>query len=304
MKHTEKKHQAWLQQHGALQAPAYRITLTHQVKKGFNLGKRDDAEERFFTAEQVADKIAFLSAKNSQGYNIYVTPISGSEHYIVLDDTTQASIDELQRHGFRPCLVQESSPGNLQSIFRAQRVAGDMEQSIANTIVQRINQKYGDPCFSGVIHPFRLAGFANRKDKYLRAGNYPFVRIHAIWAGQCGKLSNVIKAERIKTAAEAEKQPGAHHGDRGQVRIPEKLTGKIAEDFRRLHEGFLDSVSKRGWPRDDSKLDFTVAVVLLRIYSAAQVEDAIKMLSPGVSTRHPDIDDYARRTVSSAQQRL
>jgi len=50
------------------------ITCVSRVEgKGtWVVGKKGDTEE-FYTAEQVGDMIEMLSAKNAQGYDIYVT---------------------------------------------------------------------------------------------------------------------------------------------------------------------------------------------------------------------------------------
>ena len=305
--HAEKKAEAWLQQHGALQALAYRLTLTHHVKKSFNVGKRKSGSERFFTADEVFDRLPLLAAKNSQGYNVYVTPIKDLEHYIVLDDTTSAALDALKAHGFMPCLIQESSPGNLQAIFRVERQPDfEREQSTANAVVCRLNMKFGDPAFSGVVHPFRLAGFANRKERYLKHDKYPFVRVLRAQAVTCRKLSEVIERERqkIKEASLKPTRGKKHRQAQAQV-DPGDLGVELIERFSGHWNQIYEGVAKKGLKRDRSRIDFHVAKMMLeKGYTVSQVAYAIKQASPGVSERHSDIDDYARRTVSNAQRGL
>ena len=120
--HIKAKEKSWERQAVALGSPAYRITLTDPTGKAkpWNMGKGQGPEEteKFYTKDEVKALIPKLSAKNAQGRNIFITPIDSKYHYLVLDDSTQAQVDELARHGFKPALTQESSPGNIQAIFK------------------------------------------------------------------------------------------------------------------------------------------------------------------------------------------
>ena len=40
----------------------------------------------------------------------------------------------------------------------------DGENTLANAMVEKLNKDYGDPKFTGVSHPFRMAGFSNKKE--------------------------------------------------------------------------------------------------------------------------------------------
>lgn len=303
--HLELKKQVWLQQHNALQAQIYRLTLMHPERSSFNLGKGKDGKERFFTVQGVIDRLPLMAAKNSQGYNVYVTPISEQEHYIVLDDTTQAGIDELRRHGFKPCLVQESSPGNFQAIFRSDRQSGfEREQSAANAIVCRLNMKFGDPAFSGVIHPFRLAGFANRKKKHKKDGKYPFVTIHEARNVKCSRLSGVIDRERLAVKDILQpKQFQIRKYDQMPIQIDQDVD--LVDIFLKHRHHVVRRIQKNGLQRDESRIDFRVARLMLENgYARSQVEQAIRCGSPSVFDRHYDVGDYVRRTVGKAAQQL
>ncbi|MCP3940322.1 MAG: hypothetical protein GY710_02430, partial [Desulfobacteraceae bacterium] len=198
--HLTAKEKSWERQATALDAPKYRITLTHPdpEKKGFNLGKSKEPNgpEQFFTNEDVKEKIPFLSAKNAQGYNIYVTPTNIQHHFIVLDDTTQEKLIEFKKDGFKPTLVQESSPGNFQAIFKVPKnrnIEISVEQSAATDLVKIINKRYGDPKIINVVHPFRMAGFTNTKPKYKdEKGNAPFVKVHQDSGELCSKMDKSL----------------------------------------------------------------------------------------------------------------
>ncbi|MCK9619228.1 MAG: relaxase/mobilization nuclease domain-containing protein [Methylobacter sp.] len=170
---------AWERQSEALSAEKYRITLKPRVERDSkgrklfdqnygNAGKKSDREaagvaEKFWTKEEVKTEIAKLRAKNGQGYDVYITPISEDRHFIVVDDLTPASYADMLKAGIRPAIVQKSSENNKQAIIIIDKESSVDEQKLANQIVTRLNKKWGDPKFSGVVHPFRMAGFSNKK---------------------------------------------------------------------------------------------------------------------------------------------
>lgn len=302
--HIKAKEKSWDRQSSALGSPAYRITLTDPTGKAkpWNMGKGQgkDGEEKFYTKEEIKALIPTLSAKNAQGRNIFITPIDPKNHYLVLDDSTQAQVDELERHGFKPALTQESSPGNIQAIFKATKIKSLTEQKAANNVVQRLNREFGDPNFTGVIHPFRMAGFTNPKPKHKDAkGNSPFVQIRTAQGGTCQRMSKALKQPRIDKAVhtrkaiikavaqEKKRVDGLEHADHAFCLAWHKVKGL--------------AVSK-GWTLDNSKIDFRACKEILSRYSKEKVKAALVKVSPSIETRHSDLRDYANRTVERADQ--
>jgi hypothetical protein len=319
--HLQQKIKAFRQQHRALQAPFYRITLvdTSSNKPGYNLGKQKEKNERFFTAKEVEAKIPFLSAKNSEGYNIYITPISEEEHYCVLDDTTKDGVNALyKKTGITPCLCQESSPGNWQAIFRVAGPDGSIweseERSIGNKIVQTLNQNFGDKKFSGVTHPFRLAGFANRKEKYNKNGKYPFVTVKHCKPGIDAVLSNWFKNARIEQ--EKQKQDKKYIQEQEQIkqeqqkrlenissnaRLPLVRGDELDKVYAKSFVAVKKWVQDNGWQEDLSRFDWQIAKSMYsKNYDIQQVKQAILNNSPGLADRHVNVDDYIERTAVRA----
>lgn len=157
---------AWRRQHAALQSPEYRLTLKSRREnlQSFNHGKRKEGQERFFTADEVEGLLSYLSRQNSRGYDIYITPIDSAHHYLVVDDMHGDALQRLRAAGYQPALVQESSADNQQAVLKiSRREDNRSEQSAANALVVELNREFGDPDFSGVVHPFRTAGLVNKK---------------------------------------------------------------------------------------------------------------------------------------------
>lgn len=294
----EAKRRAWDAQHGALQSPGYRLTLMSRVEglSSFNVGKdrAADGSEKFYDAGEVRSLIPYLSAHNMRGRDIYLTPMDPAHHYIVVDDMTPQSEADMLAAGYRPALIQESSAGNRQAILKLAKDPGRDEQKAANTVVVDLNRRYGDPNFSGVIHPFRMAGFSNKK-----AGrNNAFTKIIAAAGDLCARAAAVLDAARQRIVRERTPVPvadrpiaaprAAHGGD----------AGAAFDRARLMAEGLAD---RQGWTRDESRLDYRAAQIMAADgWAADEIGGAIVARSPNLVDRHRDPLGYATLTAQNA----
>lgn len=300
-KALQAKQRAWREQSSALAAPAYRITLKARRDElsTYNLGKgrAADGSERFYTAGEVEQLLPRLSRENARGFDVYVTPIDPAHHFLVIDDMQPGALERLRADGFAPCLVQSSSAGNEQAVLKLAKQPG--EQKEANALVVELNRKYGDPNFSGVIHPFRLAGFANKKPgkgdvftKVIEAAQRLCVRAGAMLA----EIKAQAAAERQERVAASERPARAAR----PVDVPDVPAGAL-EAFRRSRARHAGLAVARGWVIDESRLDWAATLDALREgHAPADVAGAILALSPGLSVRHNNPADYASRTVENA----
>ena len=297
----QAKQRAWREQSAALAAPAYRVTLKARRDEltTYNLGKgrAADGSERFYTAGEVEQLLPRLSRENARGFDVYVTPIDPGHHYLVIDDMRPGALERLRADGFAPCLVQRSSADNEQAVLKLAKQPGEQKQ--ANALVVELNREYGDPNFSGVIHPFRLAGFANKKpgkhDVFTRVIEAA-QRLCARAAARLAEIKATVAAERQERVAQAARPAQ----EARPVDVPDVPAGAL-ESFRRARARHAGLVAARGWVRDESRLDWAATLDALRDgYAPADVAGAILALSPGLSVRHNNPADYASRTVSNA----
>lgn len=298
----EAKRRAWDAQHGALQAPAYRLTLMSRVEglASFNVGKdrAPDGTEKTFDADEVRALIPYLSAHNSRGRDIYLTPMDPANHYMVVDDITPRALDDFLAAGYRPALVQESSAGNRQAVLKVLKEQGRDEQKAANTVVVDLNRRFGDEKFSGVIHPFRMAGFSNKKPGRDNA----FTRIIQAAGDLCARAAAALDAARQRivgertpvpvadrpTAAPRPDHRAAHGGD----------AGAAFDRARLMAEGLAD---RQGWTRDESRLDYRAAQIMAADgWAADEIGGAIVARSPNLGDRHRDPLGYATLTAQNA----
>ncbi|MFN7594605.1 MAG: DNA-primase RepB domain-containing protein, partial [bacterium] len=195
-KQDQVKAKAIQKQLDALAAPSYRVTLMRQVggdQVGQNLGKsKDEPEEKTWTKSEILTMIPALTAQNTAGANVFITPIDPSARHVLIDDLTHANVMTLKARGYEPATLIESSPGTSQAVVK---VSSDLPEQATNEFFKAINREIGDPKITGLKHPFRLAGFQNRKDKHKQAGGrFPFVVVvHAV-NQFCATARRVISA--------------------------------------------------------------------------------------------------------------
>lgn len=297
---VKAKRAAWRRQHQALGAARYRITLADRVQadgkdRTHNQGKKDGVEE-LFTPDQVEEMIPALRAKNSRGFDVYLTPMDKRWHYIVVDDMTPQTLKAMRSAGYQPALVQESSKDNLQAIVKAARVESPDEQSIANQLVRELNQQFGDPKFTGVIHPFRMAGFSNKKAGKRNA----FTRVLEAVGAVCSAAMRFLSSKREKIAQEAAMAAAEGRRQDKIARIQDPKRHALAGPTRayQVH-------AKRIGTRDGSAMDFGVACEMLKAgFDRDEVRQAIQDGSPEIEVRHRNVDDYLDRTLDAAQARI
>lgn len=305
------KQQLWERQHTALEADRYRITLANKKAGliGFNLGKEKgpDGSERFFSADEVHDRLSYLSRQNARGLNVVITPFSDSFHFIVLDDLTPETKAHFLSDGYRPAYVQETSKDNFQAVLRVPKRSGRDEQKAANAMVRELNHRYGDPEFTGAIHPFRIPGFSNKKP----GREDFFCRLVEAAGGVCQKALDALNGLRERFAQERRERQAKRSPASGRTPAPAPTPGPggVRPELRAAHDRSrsdqLGRVTQQSWELDESRVDFGVALNLLYDgFSPDDVQRAILERSPDIGERHSKPFDYVTRTVQRAQIKL
>lgn len=301
------KRSAWDEQHGALQAPAYRLTLMSRVEglSSFNVGKGrgPDGSEKTYDPNEVRSLIPYLSAHNSRGRDIYLTPMDPTHHYMVVDDMTPTAVEDFLAAGYAPALIQESSAGNRQAIIKVPKVSGGTEQSAANEVVVDLNRRYGDQNFSGVIHPFRMAGFSNKKP----SRNNAFTRILRAAGDLCSRTLSQLEAVRQRLSGN---DLSVRAGAPAPVRTPMPSRQKSWQADPSISDGdtafirarrLAENLAKmKGWTLDQSRLDYRAAKTMAAAgFQKDEIAAAIMSSSPDLTERHSDPLGYAARTAES-----
>lgn len=288
------KVKAWEAQHDALQSSGYRITCMSrdENKKTFNLGKQKDGTEKVFNFHEVTAKIPELRAKNAQGYDIYITPMDEKFHYLVIDDIKTVDVEKVKEE-CKPTLVQMSSNDNYQAVIIVNKLDYDNEQKVANKLVVELNNKFGDAKFSGVIHPFRMAGFSNKKAERKNFITRVIHNMQGLVTNVFDKFMNDFRLSKpIVTKNSVVKRDFV-------TVLNDNPASKFEGIFNRSYRKILGLAEKNGWNFDASVVDFNVAKDLLKAYHSRDVYEMLKN-SPKLSERHKNVDEYLTKTIKNA----
>ena len=279
--------------------------------QNINLGKARKAgdPEKTYTAAEVEGLIPQLRWRNARGFDIYITPLDSGHHYVVVDDMKAGASKLLTDLKFAACLVQTSSKGNEQAVIKVAKVDRADEQQLANRLVQQLNQAHGDPRFSGVVHPFRMAGFSNKKPhranaitRILQVGHRLCVRAAELLqqlrdAADSALAQRRRQIEQEQRDLDVRRQSQGIHG-RDQVELLFERDDDAATAFRRAGAAVRDWVTLRGLTEDASRVDYRAAMAMLNAgWTETEVRAGMLAGSDGLAQRHHDSEDYVRRTV-------
>ncbi len=263
-----------------------------------------------WTADQVqqAKNLAYLRAQNAQGRDIYVRPApiaAGMKAATAfMDDMNAATVKKAQDDGIRFLNLIESSSGNFhgwallskEPITEAELTAAGRELAL----------RYGtDPAAIDHRRFGRLSGFTNRKPSRAIPGKgQPFALMRSS-SDEVSPLGSEILAIIRAHATEAERHAKAKRremqerqrvqafsGDRGKMKSAAQAFQEARSHYKGPHQG------------NASAEDFFAAMALLGAgYSGDQVKAALLETRPDLADKH-DVEDYLRRTVEGAQERV
>lgn len=295
--------QAIRRQLAAMSCELYLVRLIH------NLTKRPFPGERLWTSIQLADlaTIRFLRARNREGCDIYIHPYAQDRNagYILidLDDADPAALSVMRANGHEPCVVLQTSPGHWQAWVQVSSTP--LDPVLATAVGRHLAQLYGgDRASTDWRHLGRLAGFTNQKPhRRLGNGYPPWVKIVHTAAGLASHAEDLLQVAREQTRT---RSYPPHSGTQSMweawphTTTPACLSGAQATEIYQAWMRRWHIVQRFAQP-DWSIVDLWVARALLaRGMSAADVQQILRLGSPGFPRSHSDPADYLRRTLARA----
>ena len=250
----------------SIDADIYRVTLINFVND------RRVVHGEFNTEELLSyDMLENLNYKNFfKNENIYITPYSLKWDYFLIDDVK--NLNEI-RDKYKVCSIVETSPNNFQIIIKTNKI--DVDEDIKNAIFKKLNKEYGDPAITARIHPFRLAGYKNKKQKYNKNGVYPIVR-------------NIFSNNQFCVALEEEILNFKIDKNNKKIIKVQKINNDKFEEIEMFVYKFYRSMEKQY----GSAIDWSIADWMLLeklIKKGFKIDKAIEILkeySPGLNERH------------------
>jgi hypothetical protein len=288
---------AVLKQLDAMKCVAYKIGLYEQQKcKMINL----DPMNR----DKIISLIPWLMSKNINGRDIYITQAKNIDRALILvDDLCRPKIDQMTLRGMSPACVIETSPDNYQ--VWVSLGPEPMSCSERGFVARALAEQFGgDIASADANHYGRLAGFTNRKQKYLANNRYPFVlcweapgteaeRSQAVrdWA-KARQVAIDTKKDALESCFEAVHPKKLEHSQ------------KVEMVFEMYYGQWFQCVMAKGKTVDYSRGDFAVACRMLSEgYDSENIANSMMKKSPNISERKKNhINDYIDRTIKAAKK--
>jgi hypothetical protein len=278
----------------------YLVRLIHQPTR------RAFPGERLWTAAQLVNPatLRFLRIRNREGCDVYIQPYAADHNagYILvdLDHAAPAILDAMRANGHEPCVVLQTSPGNLQVWIHIS--ANPLEPDLATALGRQLAHTYGgDPASTDWRHLGRLAGFTNQKpERRLPGGWLGWVKVIEARPGLASQAGALLAAARQSPA------PARHPGRvraagicAGATAASPALTAQASATYGAWIERWR--LAERFPQTDWSIVDLWIARELLaRGTPAAEVEALLRFGSPNFPRSHGDPDDYLSRTLARA----
>jgi len=304
--------QAIRRQLAAMPHDLYLVRLIHsQTRRAF-------PGERLWTAAQLShpSTIRFLRVRNREGCDVYVHPYAEQRNagYILvdLDHTDPAVVEAMRAAGHDPCVVLQTSPGNLQAWVQVS--AAPIEAAVASQIGKQLAHVYsGDWASTDWRHLGRLAGFTNQKPPRRNGRGYsPWVKVLHARAGLASQGAALLEAAKHRRGNHSSQALAPHISPStaapGDAAGTDWLAGSTAASgAANIYASWLQRLRiPERFPQPDwSIADKWIAKELLqRGRPAPQVAAILRGGSPGFPRQHSHPDDYLRRTLACAAREL
>jgi hypothetical protein len=244
---------------------------------------------RVWDVQTLLRSVPWLRHQNCAGRNVYIRP-KGEHDLSLVDDLTKDALFSMKEAGFNPALIVETSPDNYQAWLKHPE---QLNKEVSTAAARALAEKFGgDRGAADWRHFGRLAGFTNRKAKYVDASTrlYPFARLIEAGGGvypEAARFLIGVKDEVARQRAEKERL-------REQII---KVASDLPKDLKTI-DGFRADARYGG---DGNRIDLAYAVYALS-HGASSVEVAAMIRSRDLSHKGNERrqNEYVERTIKKA----
>jgi hypothetical protein len=233
----------------------------------------------------IINLIPKLKYENLNGKDIFIgQPDNIDRALILVDDLSSNKIQLTRQRGVSPACIVETSPGNFQVWISLGMEPMPKEQRKI-VAVAMCDEFGGDPASTAANHFGRLAGFTNRKLKYLTGKGFPFILCRSS-TGQ-----HAEKSDKIRAWAKAKEMSTKDSNDKNRQLLfvsPSKSLTKIGPDltFISYFDQWLKHIKAKNKDEDLSRGDFAVAARMLKEgYTKSEIIAALIAYSPDINSR-------------------
>lgn len=261
---------------------------------------RDVMIPRVWTPDMIYKSIGFLKRQNVDGRDIFIRP-SGSVGLVFFDDLSRGALKQLDADGLKPGVIVQSSPDNFHGWLRVS--ASPIPEELATAVSKVLAKRYGgDQNSADWRHYGRLAGFTNRKPKYINSdGKSPFVTLYD-GNGKLALEADNLLADANTYLADMREREQARLAELSRVAAIHRAANKDKADPGAFYTSELRGIYKRfGANANTSKADWMIVnKMLLAGYSREEIYFVLVEHSPAVEKRGKYSERYIRITLDEA----
>lgn len=274
------KVQQWRNQHSALMAKNYRLTLIYRRSEQHK--KQPNSlicPSRSFTALDIENLIPRLRGFNAGGYDICIVPNDNAYHYIIMDAVTQQSLKRLTELTLNPCLTQSHSDGQYQVVYKLKKTGQFNELAIIVNLCNQLTENYGKTQIIGVNHQLLVAGFRVQQQSTQRT-TVEIIHAEHVISNLIKESSdnnlNFYKVDRLHVASAERLKMIVEQSDDAE--------GSVFAEYRRLYKTIIhesDSGDKTIDALDGKALDYQISRELCaQCFSFDEIRHAVTDTSP------------------------
>jgi hypothetical protein len=252
---------------------------------------------RTWSRSELERSVPWLKRMNARGNDIYVRP-DGDHGLVLVDDLKADALERMQREGYAPAALLETSPGNFQAWVKLSEAP--LSVAVRTRAAQGLAQHYGGDLNSADGKHFgRLAGFTNRKPQHTRHNRQPYVLAQACPGTIARAAAAYLQQIAQGLDKEAEELERRERRDAPQSARPGAGRDPIQE-YQRQAQRLL---AQYGADADLSRVDWMIATAMAKSgrFTLQDIATGIRACSPNVDRRKMGhIEDYATRTAAKA----
>uniref|UniRef100_D5X3W5 DNA topoisomerase n=1 Tax=Thiomonas intermedia (strain K12) TaxID=75379 RepID=D5X3W5_THIK1 len=252
---------------------------------------------RKWSRSELERSVPWLKRMNARGNDIYVRP-DGDHGLVLVDDLKAEALERMQREGYAPAALLETSPGNFQAWVKLSEAP--LSVAVRTRAAQELAQHYGGDLNSADGRHFgRLAGFTNRKPQHTRHNRQPYVLAQACPGTIARAAAAYLQQIAQGLDKEAEELERRERRDALQSARPGAGRDPIQE-YQRQAQRLL---AQYGADADLSRVDWMIATDMAKSgrFTLQDIATGIRACSPNVDRRKMGhIEDYATRTAAKA----
>ncbi len=262
--------------------------------------ERDVMIPRFWSPDTIYKSIGFLKRQNVDGRDIFIRP-AGSVGLVFFDDLNRGILKQLEVDGLKPAIIVQSSPDNFHGWLRVSEVP--IPEELATAVSKVFAKRYGgDQNSADWRHYGRLAGFTNRKPKYINdAGKSPFVTLYD-GNGKLAPNAGNLLADAKAYLVDMQEKEQSRLAELSRAAAIHRAANKDKANPGEFYNSELRGIYKRfGVAMNTSKADWMIVnKMLLMGYSREEIYFVLVEHSPAVEKRGKYSERYITVTLDEA----